>query len=135
MNLNNLISRKSIYSVITVLLVISTLNGIMYTTATGVYASVGCGDSMEPNYQSGDILVYQSSSSISEGDVVRLGSDDGPDIYHRVIEINNTRENPYYIKGDNNDFADGWYNKSRVKGVSIWQSGNVNPACKIVGLD
>ena len=69
------------------------------------------GDSMLPNYQSGDLLMAVGQSSYSVGDAVayrvpagEVGA--GHLVVHRIADI--TADGTYQFQGDNNSAADPW---------------------------
>lgn len=105
-------------------------NVLLYQSSTGYFVSVGCGDSMEPNYDGGDLLLSTGEyNSIQEGDVVRYIDKEGNSVYHRVVHVDETRENPYLIKGDNNQRSDGWYSEDDIESKLLGQIVNVEELC------
>ena len=62
------------------------------------------GNSMEPKYHAGDLVLIREEESYAEGDVVVYRHADIGRVIHRIIG----REGPGYIfKGDHNTFIDG----------------------------
>lgn len=125
------------YRIVKLLVLVFTLllfaffgNVLLYSTSTGYYVGFGCGDSMEPNYQGGDVTLNTGEyQSIQEGDVVRYINEEGQSIYHRVIDVNENRDNPYLIKGDNNSYSDGWYDEEDIKGKVVTELINIKELC------
>lgn len=85
---------------------------------------------MEPNYQAGDVMIYTGEYQLIEkGDVVRYIDEDGNSITHRVIDVDDDREDPYLIKGDNNSHSDGWHDKDDIKGKLVTELVNIRELC------
>ncbi len=75
------------------------------------------GPSMEPLFQTGDLVIIVKTTDIRVGDVIiyrkKLG---GGFVIHRVIEILNVSNQLYYVtKGDNNALPD--YQEFELVGV------------------
>lgn len=69
------------------------------------------GNSMQPTYQTGDLVITRSTPTYEVGDVVAFRiPDDGtgsrPVVIHRIIEGDTTEG--YVLQGDNNDHRDLW---------------------------
>lgn len=75
------------------------------------------GPSMEPLFQTGDLVVIVKSAEINVGDIIIFKKKVGDGfIIHRVIEIRNISNSLYYVtKGDNNALPD--YQEFEVVGV------------------
>lgn len=66
--------------------------------------SIILGNSMEPTFSHGDIVIYSGWAQPSEGDIVIFYNEDGYRVSHRIIkEIN---PGVYVTKGDNNNIRD-----------------------------
>ena len=105
-------------------------NLLLHETSTGYFVSIGCGDSMEPSYESGDLLLNNGEyDSIQKGDVVLYIDEGGTSVHHRIIEVDKSREDPYLIRGDNNQASDGWYSEDDIKSKLIVQIFNVKQLC------
>lgn len=78
----------------------------------------GIGRSMEPALPGGlTAYIEHYPISIEEGDIVSYEHPDhNASICHRVVEVDGDR---IRIKGDNNMFDDGWFDKSIVIG-KVW---------------
>ena len=62
------------------------------------------GDSMEPLFQSGDLVIVRESADYAVGDIIAADNKQlQAPVLHRIIE---EREGSYVTKGDNNDFID-----------------------------
>lgn len=75
------------------------------------------GPSMEPLFQTGDLVIIVKSNDINVGDIIvfkkRIGNGY---IIHRVISVNNFNGTSYYVtKGDNNPLPD--YQEFEVLGI------------------
>jgi len=75
------------------------------------------GPSMEPLFQTGDLVIIVKSNNINVGDIIvfkkRIGNGY---IIHRVISVNNFNGTSYYVtKGDNNPLPD--YQEFEVLGI------------------
>ena len=123
---------------------LAALSGYAVTMAmTGVASPfvIVSGNSMEPTYHAGDLLVLKSVSpaSISEGEIVvfhtpRNGVDAGlpPRVAHRVVEIQPvTGLLGFQTKGDNSDL-DGFVVRSDLIIGSVWT--NLGPVGKPLAL-
>jgi len=76
----------------------------------------GIGGSMEPTIPRGlTAHVEHYPRTIEEGDVVTYDYE-GMYVCHRVVEVDGDQ---ILIKGDNNEFDDGWFDKRVVAG-KIW---------------
>lgn len=69
------------------------------------------GNSMEPTYRDGDLVIARSAGSYDVGDIVTFDAPDGvPDsiyhVIHRVVAI--TGDGAYITQGDNRDVVDEW---------------------------
>ncbi|MCX8185592.1 MAG: signal peptidase I [Sulfolobales archaeon] len=82
------------------------------------------GPSMEPLFQTGDLVIIVKSAEIGVGDIIIYKKKVGDGfIIHRVIDVYIIRGEQYYVtKGDNNALPD--YQEFEVVGV---------PASRIVG--
>jgi signal peptidase I len=118
------------YGFLILILVIS-LNYLLYLTSLGIYFSVPEGNSMEPNLSGGDVLLHQPPNNLEVGDIVSFEPDEKFDsnydgrIVHRIIEIDKSRDRPYKIKGDNNEGSDGWFKKEQIKSkvsLKLWNA-------------
>lgn len=78
----------------------------VYTKRDYVYCSTGVGSSMYPYIKNGDTLVILTKNSpdfsLAAGDVLVYVYEDSA-VAHRIYKISNSR---YFLKGDNNEFAD-----------------------------
>lgn len=96
-----------IYNII--LLSISYLNSQDFDGIFGYKAYKITSSSMEPNINTGDIVITKKpkeKEEVKEGDVVSLLSD-GEIITHRIINISEEKGNTQYVtKGDNNNVED-----------------------------
>jgi signal peptidase I len=62
------------------------------------------GDSMEPLFHSGDLVIVRESADYAVGDIIAADNKQlRAPVLHRIIE---EREGSYVTKGDNNDFID-----------------------------
>lgn len=83
------------------------------------------GQSMEPNYTTGDLVVTWRQSSYEVGDVISYTVPDGQDgagghVIHRVLTVDGTDELTYTTMGDNNPTADQWLlTAADVTGVEV----------------
>jgi signal peptidase len=68
------------------------------------YISV-TGQSMEPTYETGDLVVVRQQRSYDVGDIVAFRTDGGV-VIHRIVSADGT--GGYELKGDNNDWIDQW---------------------------
>lgn len=59
--------------------------------------------SMEPEIQTGAIVITQKTKDIKKGDIMFFESEDGVSVIHRCIEI---KDGEYITKGDNNKIKD-----------------------------
>lgn len=102
---------------------------LLYTGANGLALHLhgsrlltpgfGVGKSMEPAIPRGlTAYVEHYPFTIEEGDVVTYEWN-GMSICHRVIDVDGDE---IRVKGDNNEYADGWFDKSEVTG-KIWAPG------------
>ncbi len=75
------------------------------------------GPSMEPLFQTGDLVIIVKSTDIKIGDIIVYKKKAGNGfIIHRVIEIRNVSNELYYVtKGDNNNLPD--YQEFELMGV------------------
>ena len=65
------------------------------------------GNSMEPNFHLGDLIIIRSESYYSVGDqVVYQNLDLGGSVFHRIIDLELDR---YILKGDNNAWIDSYH--------------------------
>jgi hypothetical protein len=81
-------------------------------------------NSMEPYIDDNSLVVMEKTTSkvlskypLKRGQVVvypRLVNGQQILIIHRIVQLDNLGEK-FYIKGDNNYFADGWINKDLIK--------------------
>lgn len=100
---------------LTLLLLGGIVNVLLSYTGVGYYTSLVEGESMEPNLQNGDVLIYGPYQELRAGDIVRYENEDTDnEVVHRIVEIDQSRDKPYKIKGDNNAFPDGWYSEDRI---------------------
>lgn len=72
---------------------------------------VVAGNSMQPTYQTGDLVITRSTPTYEVGDVVAFripddGSGSRPVVIHRIIGGDATEG--YVLQGDNNDHRDLW---------------------------
>lgn len=66
--------------------------------------SLVVGNSMEPTFDHGDVVVYSDYIEMEEGNMVVYEGEEGEMISHRLIE--EKRSNVYVAKGDNNTRVD-----------------------------
>ncbi len=95
--------------------------------------TVVSGNSMEPTYQTGDVVMTYRTSDYQVGEIIvyTVTFDDKTGaIIHRIIEV--LPDGTYRTKGDNNDFADPWVAEPQnIRGEVI----AVFPqAYKVIGL-
>lgn len=108
------------------------VNTIFSYTGFGYYASLVEGDSMKPNLQNGDVLVYGPYSELEEGDIVRYSNENADnEIVHRIVEIDHRRVRPYKIKGDNNPVSDGWFEREDIISEVEYRVFNLESAVPI----
>ena len=67
--------------------------------------TVVAGPSMEPTYESGDLVIVREQRTYSEGDIIAYDTENGP-VIHRIVDGDGT--NGYITQGDNNDAVDSW---------------------------
>lgn len=100
---------------LTLLLLGGIVNVLLSYTGVGYYTSLVEGQSMEPNLQNGDVLIYGPYQELKQGDIVRYKNENTDnEVVHRIVEIDQSRDRPYRIKGDNNTFSDGWYTRDKI---------------------
>jgi signal peptidase I len=64
------------------------------------------GNSMEPNYHLGDLIIVRPQSHYGVGDqVVYQNPDLGGSVFHRIVDL---RPDRYILKGDNNEWTDAY---------------------------
>jgi signal peptidase I len=64
------------------------------------------GDSMEPGFHIGDLVVVHQVQEYRIGDAVAYHNKDlGNNVFHRIIDTNRDR---YILKGDNNSWTDSY---------------------------
>lgn len=63
------------------------------------------GNSMEPLFHKGDLVVLRSAHEYAVGDIVAYKYPGIGKVFHRIIEINGDH---YQMKGDNNSWIDGY---------------------------
>jgi len=75
------------------------------------------GPSMEPLFQTGDLVIIVKSNNINVGDIIVFKKKIGNGyIIHRVISVNNFNGTSYYVtKGDSNPLPD--YQEFEVLGI------------------
>ena len=107
----------SLMLVFVILIVLAgAINTVFHYTSTGYYVGVVEGESMNPNLQNGDVLLYGPYEQIEEGDLIRFQPEESEKIIvHRVVNIDHSREDPYKMKGDNNANPDGWFTEDEIK--------------------
>lgn len=84
------------------------------------------GQSMEPTYSTGDVVITLRQSTYEVGDVISYAVPDGQpgagaNVIHRVYSVDTSGEFPIYTTiGDNNDTADQWaIPPENVRGAAI----------------
>ena len=91
-----------------VLLTISYINKITNVNIFGYKAYIITTNSMEPKIKVGDIVIAKTvkEEELKEGDVITFWQDQEV-ITHRIVRIEERKDNNYYItKGDNNNVED-----------------------------
>ena len=64
------------------------------------------GNSMEPGYHRGDLVIVRERADYQEGDIVAYRHPELGTVIHRVIDREGNR---YVFQGDHNDFVDGYH--------------------------
>ena len=98
---------------------VATLGWLIWPAALGGSTSfvVVSGNSMEPTYESGDLVIARSGQP-QVGDVIVYAPDSlgGAQVVHRVIS--GDAQTGWQVQGDNNDFVDPFFpSGSEVRGV------------------
>lgn len=98
----------------------------------GIVPFVVQSSSMEPAIPTGSVVfVDTKDTDVKEGDIITYslstGNNSGVFVTHRVYKIDD-ENNLIQTKGDNNDNADGWIDKSAITGTAI----NYIPWCGFV---
>jgi signal peptidase I len=76
------------------------------------------GQSMEPNFHFGDLVIVHKASDYQVGDVVAYqNADIGRYVIHRIIDKNRGR---FVLKGDNNTWVDGYEPASQEVLGKLW---------------
>jgi signal peptidase len=120
--------KKELKNIGIALLIFCMIQGILYAVL-GVfppYRVISSG-SMEPVYQEGDIIFIKKIPplSIDSGDIIVFESRQGTiPIVHRVTEIIEEDGTHFFVtKGDNNPFADSYYDpgvpESKIIGTPV----------------
>lgn len=100
--LNAILVLMALYIGIT--LYLRSTTGNPHASIFGVTTHLVISDSMEPNINTGDLIMVKKSDDYAVGDVVTYISDDGRSITHRIISIT---FGGYILQGDNNPERDG----------------------------
>ncbi len=76
------------------------------------------GNSMEPHYFTGDLVVVRKSDTYRISDIVAYHHPDAGVIIHRIID---EKEKGYVMRGDNNSWLDSYYpSPSEIIGKAQW---------------
>lgn len=102
---------------------------------TGLGGPVGLiwvsGTSMEPNLQTGDLVVVYEHDTYDVGDVVAFRIPGGGTVIHRVIDAT---ADGYRFQGDNRDFADPWLlGRDDIIGAKAVTVPNAGSAMTVLG--
>ncbi|MEM0453527.1 MAG: signal peptidase I [Sulfolobales archaeon] len=116
--------RYNLLSILGNIIAILLLIAILLNTLGFVVLGTVEGPSMEPLFQTGDLVIIIKSKDINVGDVIIYKKKVGDGfIIHRVVEIHSIRDEQYYVtKGDNNALPD--YQEFELVGV---------PSSRVVG--
>ncbi|HEX7557482.1 MAG TPA: signal peptidase I, partial [Leptolinea sp.] len=99
------------------------------------------GDSMEPGFHAGDLVIVRQAEDYQVGDIVTYrNADMGANVIHRII---GTEQDRFIIKGDNNSWIDGyqprrdevvgklWIHLPKLGAVVEWVRTPINMALSV----